>query len=133
MVMSANFSRGTGRAAPASLKRHRVWEAGARQRHLATSSCTSRRSREMRQMDALYDMDMIRRSCAEEAVPTGLAEVFDEFHRQHVSYCYWKSSRRIHDVLAGAGDVDLLVERADQHRVQVILTERDFKLFPSVA
>jgi thymidylate kinase len=84
-------------------------------------------------MDALYDMDMIRRSCAEDAVPPGLAEVFDEFHRQHVSYCYWKSSRRIHDVLAGAGDVDLLVERADQHRVQVILTERDFKLFPSVA
>ncbi len=85
-------------------------------------------------MDALYDMDMIRRSSAEDAMPLGLVEVFNEFHRQRVSYCYWKSSRRIHEVLVdGAGDVDLLVARADQHRVLVILAERDFKLFPSVA
>jgi thymidylate kinase len=87
----------------------------------------------MRQMDALYDIDVIRRSCAKDAIPSGLVEVFDEFHRQHISYCYWKSSRRIYAVLAGTGDVDLLVARADQHRVQVILAERDFKLFPSVA
>jgi len=84
-------------------------------------------------MDVPYDIGMIRRSCVEDAMPPGLVEVFNEFHRQHVSYCYWKSSRRIHEVLAGAGDVDLLVARADQHRVQVILAERDFKLFPSVA
>jgi thymidylate kinase len=84
-------------------------------------------------MDAPYDIDMIRRSCAEDTIPPGLVEVFNEFHRQHVSYCYWKSSRRIHEVLAGAGDVDLLVAKIDQHRVQVILAERDFKLFPSVA
>jgi len=81
-------------------------------------------------MDAPYDIDMIRRSCTEDAVPPGLVEVFNEFHRQHVSYCYWKSSRRIYEVLAGAGDVDLLVARTDQHRVQAILAERDFKLFP---
>ncbi len=85
-------------------------------------------------MDAPYEMDMICRSFAEEAMPPGLVEIFNEFHRQHVSYCYWKSSRRIHEVLVGgAGDVDLLVARADQHRVLVILAERDFKLFPSVA
>lgn len=84
-------------------------------------------------MDAAYDIDRIRRSCAEDAMPLGLMEVFDEFHRQHISYCYWKSSRRIHSVLAGTGDADLLVARTDQHRVQVILAERDFKLFPSVA
>jgi hypothetical protein len=84
-------------------------------------------------MDALYDAGMIHRSCAEDTIPPGLVEVLDEFHRQRVSYCYWKSSRRIHDVLAGAGDVDLLVARADQHRVQMILAERDFKFFPSVA
>jgi thymidylate kinase len=83
-------------------------------------------------MDALYDTGMIRRSCTEDAVLPGFVEIFNEFHRQHISYCYWKSSRRIHDVLAGAGDVDLLVARADQHRVLVILAERDFKLFPSV-
>jgi thymidylate kinase len=85
-------------------------------------------------MDAPYDMDMIRRSSADDAMPLGLVEIFNEFHRQHVSYCYWKSSRRIHEVLVdGAGDVDLLVARADQHRVLAILAERDFKLFPSVA
>ena len=84
-------------------------------------------------MDALCDIGIIRRSCAEDAMPPGLAEVLNEFHRQQVSYCYWKSSRRLHAVLAGEGDIDLLVARKDQHRVQVILAERDFKLFPSVA
>ena len=36
-------------------------------------------------------------------------------------------------MLAGEGDVDLLVARSDLHRVQLILAERDFKFFPSVA
>jgi thymidylate kinase len=84
-------------------------------------------------MDALYDTGVIRRSCAEDAMPPGLVEVFNEFHRQRVSYCYWKSSRRIEEVLSGAGDVDLLVARVDQHRAQLILSELDFKHFPSVA
>jgi thymidylate kinase len=83
-------------------------------------------------MDALYDIGMIRRSCAENAMPSGLAEVLDEFHRQQISYCYWKSSRRLPTVFAGEGDIDLLVAREDQHRAQVILAERDFKFFPSV-
>lgn len=82
-------------------------------------------------MDARYDMGMIHRSC-EHAIPPVLVEVLDEFHRRQVSYCYWKSSRRLHAVLAGEGDVDLLVAREDQHCVQAILLERDFKLFPSV-
>ena len=84
-------------------------------------------------MDAPYDIGMIRRSRAEDAMPPGLVEVLNEFHRQQVSYCYWKSSRRLQAVFAGEGDIDLLVARNDQHRVQVILAERDFKLFPSVA
>lgn len=84
-------------------------------------------------MDAPYDIGVIRRSCAQDTMPPGLAEVLNEFHRQRVSYCYWKSSRRIHAVLAGEGDVDLLVARSDLHRVQLILAERDFKFFPSVA
>ena len=84
-------------------------------------------------MDAPYDIDVIRRSRAEDAMPPGLVEVLHEFHLQQISYCYWKSSRRLHAVFAGEGDVDLLVARNDQHRVQAILLERDFKLFPSVA
>ena len=84
-------------------------------------------------MDVPYDIGMIRRSRAEDAMPPGLVEVLNEFHRQQVSYCYWKSSRRLDAAFAGEGDVDLLVARNDQHRVQAILLERDFKLFPSVA
>jgi thymidylate kinase len=84
-------------------------------------------------MDAPYDIGMIRRARAERAMPPGLVNVLNEFHRQQISYCYWKSSRRLRAVLAGEGDVDLLVARKDQHRVQVILAEWDFKLFPSVA
>ncbi len=84
-------------------------------------------------MDAPYDKGMIRRACAEHAMPPGLVKVLNEFHRLQISYCYWKSSRRLDAAFAGEGDVDLLVARKDQHRVQVILAERDFKLFPSVA
>jgi hypothetical protein len=87
----------------------------------------------MEQMDARVDIGMIPRSCAEEAMPPVLLEVFNEFHRQQISYCYWKSSRRLQAVLAGEGDVDLLVARSDQHRAQAILLELNFKLFPSVA
>lgn len=84
-------------------------------------------------MDALYEIGMVRRSCAEDAMPSGPVAVLNDFHREQVSYCYWKSSRRLHAVFAGEGDIDLLVARKDQHRVQAILAERDFKLFPSVA
>jgi hypothetical protein len=62
-----------------------------------------------------------------------LLMILGDFHRQAISYCYWKSSDRIQSVLAGAGDLDLLVARHDQHRAQAILLERGFKLFPSVA
>jgi hypothetical protein len=83
-------------------------------------------------MDATYNIDMIRRSPGEHAMPPALMEVLHEFHRQRVSYCYWKSSRRLDAVLAGEGDVDLLVARNDQSRAQAILLDGDFKAFPSV-
>jgi hypothetical protein len=59
--------------------------------------------------------------------------VLGDFHRQAISYCYWKSSQRIQSVLAGEGDLDLLIARHDQHPAQAILLGRGFKLFPSVA
>ena len=62
-----------------------------------------------------------------------LAATLGDFHRQAISYCYWKSGKRIQSVLAGEGDLDLLVARDDQHRAQAILVEHGFKLFPSVA
>jgi thymidylate kinase len=62
-----------------------------------------------------------------------LLTVLSDLHRQAISYCYWKSSKRIESVLAGEGDLDLLVARRDQHRAQAILLGRGLKLFPSVA
>jgi thymidylate kinase len=62
-----------------------------------------------------------------------LLMVLGDFHRQTISYCYWKSSNRIRSVLAGEGDLDLLIARHDQHRAEAILLDRGFKLFPSVA
>src|SRR5579872_2969044 len=59
--------------------------------------------------------------------------VLDDFHRAAISYCYWKSSRRIEAALTGEGDLDLLIARHDQHSAQAILLGRGFKLFPSVA
>ena len=62
-----------------------------------------------------------------------LRDVLGEFHRQSVSYCYWKSSRRLPAALAGESDLDLLISRSDQHRAQAILLECGLKLFPDVA
>jgi hypothetical protein len=62
-----------------------------------------------------------------------LLTVLDDFRGQAVSYCYWKSSRRIQSVLAGEGDLDLLIGRNDQHRAEAILLGRGLKRFPSVA
>jgi thymidylate kinase len=67
---------------------------------------------------------------------TGLSLLFvilNDFRREAISYCYWKSSRRVQSVLAGDGDLDLLIARHDQHRAQAILLDRGFKRFPSVA
>lgn len=62
-----------------------------------------------------------------------LLGILGEFHRQNVSYCYWKSSLRLAAALEGESDLDLLIARDDQHRTQAILLERGFKLFPDVA
>ena len=84
-------------------------------------------------MDAPTDVALIRRAVVEQAMPSRLLEVFSQFHRCGIDYCYWKSSRRLHAVVAGEGDVDLLLARSDQHRAHAILIDLDFKLFPSVA
>jgi thymidylate kinase len=79
------------------------------------------------------DPDTIVRLPKDNRILPLLLTVLDDFHRQAVSYCYWKSSKRIEEVLAGDGDLDLLIARHDQHRAQAILLGRGFKLFPSVA
>jgi thymidylate kinase len=52
--------------------------------------------------------------------------------QQDISYCYWKSSRRLAAALVGDTDLDILVARRDQHRIQRCLLAAGFKLFPSV-
>jgi hypothetical protein len=79
------------------------------------------------------DPDTIVRLPKDNRILALLLTVLDDFHRHAVSYCYWKSSKRLEAVLAGEGDLDLLVARHDQHRAQAILLGRGFKLFPSVA
>jgi hypothetical protein len=91
------------------------------------------KSQEMNQMSALYSIETINQAATQDATPLQLVKVFGEFHREKISYCYWKSSRRLHGVLAGEGDVDLLIASDDQHRALAILLKHDFKLFPSMS
>ena len=68
-------------------------------------------------------------SCAPDGCLEVLWVLLDQLNSQHIAYCYWKSSRRLPAVLAGDADLDLLVARSDQHRLQSILLDRGFKQF----
>lgn len=58
-----------------------------------------------------------------------LAKILDE----KIDCCYWKSTARLGAALAGETDLDLLVSRHDQHRLQACLLAVGLKLFPAVA
>jgi hypothetical protein len=62
-----------------------------------------------------------------------LLHLLARFHQQNITYCYWKSSQRVQEVLTGESDLDLLIAKDDQHRVQQILLYCGFKCFPSVS
>src|SRR5215472_16160429 len=85
------------------------------------------------QQNAQREIDVIGRSGEQNAILPLLLMLLNDFHRQNISYCYWKSSRRVYRGLTGDGDLDLLIAREDQHRAQAILLERGLKLFPCVA
>jgi hypothetical protein len=53
-----------------------------------------------------------------------LLTVLSDLRRQAISYCYWKSSKRIESVLAGEGDLGILVARHNQNSPQEILLGR---------
>ena len=55
--------------------------------------------------------------------------LLDQLNREGISYCYWKSTRRLPAVLAGEADLDLLIGRSDQHRLLSILLDCGFKQF----
>lgn len=79
------------------------------------------------------DPDTIVRLPVDDPSLSLLLVVLEEFRSHAISYCYWKSSRRVQAVLAGEGDLDLLISRQDQHRAQVILLDHGLKRFPSIA
>jgi hypothetical protein len=87
----------------------------------------------MIQVSVPGDLNIVRRARADTQMAAELAGILGELQRQQISYCYWKSSRRLPAVLAGEGDIDLLIARHDQHRALAILLQRNFKIFPSVA
>jgi thymidylate kinase len=62
-----------------------------------------------------------------------LLAVLNEFNSKNISYCYWKSTQRVHLALSGEADLDLLIAREDQHRAQSLLLQLGFKLFPCAA
>jgi len=60
-------------------------------------------------------------------------ELLTAFNGCAISYCYWKSSRRIQAAISGESDVDLLIAREHQHDARRILLECGLKPFPAVA
>lgn len=61
------------------------------------------------------------------------SRLFDEFDRNQISYCYWKSTGRIVAALRGDTDLDLLVAQEDQHRATAVLLSAGFKAFPAAS
>lgn len=86
----------------------------------------------MRPTDTTEKIRLIVRPDSEGAI-SPILTVLADFHRQTISYCYWKSSRRATSVLNGEADVDLLIKKEDQCRAETILLQQGFKRFPSVA
>ncbi len=55
------------------------------------------------------------------------------FREANVSWCYWKSSRRVAAALAGETDLDILVASSSQHDARRVLLASGFRLFSPVA
>jgi hypothetical protein len=56
-----------------------------------------------------------------------LARLLDEFARQRIRYCHWKSNEHLAAGLAGLTDLDLLVDVADAERVRSVLRDRGLR------
>ncbi len=76
---------------------------------------------------------IIERPSVQNPPLTLMLAILGEFHQQKLTYCYWKSRRRVYIALSGEADLDLLIGREEQHRAQAILLDQGFKRFPDVA
>ncbi len=61
-----------------------------------------------------------------------LFALLESLQYEDISFCYFKSTRRVAAALAGDTDLDLLVARADHARLQQALLAHSFKPFPAV-
>jgi hypothetical protein len=60
---------------------------------------------------------------------TVLVDLFQSVHAENVSYCHWKSNDHLAASMAGATDLDLLVQRRASSQLTRILSEHGFKRF----
>ncbi len=79
-------------------------------------------------------MATVREPLAPSSQGWAVAEIFlallFALEQESVSYCYWKSARRIRVSLEGESDLDLLVARGDRQRAVAILEGLGFKQWP---
>jgi hypothetical protein len=68
----------------------------------------------------------------ESGVLSVYARLIDGFGCACIAWCYWKSSRRAAEVLAGKTDLDILVAPADQAAARRVLLACGFRLFAPV-
>lgn len=83
-------------------------------------------------MDVLT-VDANMRPGAQDLAAGQILTLLSGFDRRKISYCYWKSSRRVRAALSGESDLDVLVAKQDQCRAQEVLLQSGFKYFPAVA
>jgi hypothetical protein len=108
-------------------------ESKTRRLNVMTSASSSRGFTMEGNPSIQRDSDTIVRLPVSDPCLSLILRVLTDFRRQAISCCYWKSHRRIQSVLAGDGDLDLLIARHDQHRAQAILLSCGYKRFPSIA
>jgi thymidylate kinase len=80
----------------------------------------------LRTLDLASSIAPTDRTAALTSLPLLIAAL-EDFYRQEISYCYWKSRKRLPAVLHGDGDLDILVSEADHARAQTALIERGFR------
>jgi hypothetical protein len=54
--------------------------------------------------------------------------VFEDFNKENIHYCHWKSNNNLEPALSGIDDVDILVHRDDVNLMLSLLHKRNFYL-----
>src|SRR5690349_12522453 len=84
-------------------------------------------------LDCAREAASVQSDDAGPAVSTKAAirNLFSTLEQKGVRYCHWKSNIRLEETLAGAEDIDLLVEQRDAGLFHAALRENGFKLTQS--